>query len=105
MGIFSKRMEMLREILPRLTRLAIVLRKSGDAPALKQLEQDATTAAASLGFTWQVFLPTPEDYDAIFAQLAAEGFDAAYVPASPQSYRPARWEGRSRPLTLCRRLG
>jgi putative tryptophan/tyrosine transport system substrate-binding protein len=28
----------------------------------------------------------PEDYDRIFAQLAAEGFDAAYVPPSPLSY-------------------
>jgi len=28
----------------------------------------------------------PEDYDRIFARLAAEGFDAAYVPPGPQSY-------------------
>jgi putative tryptophan/tyrosine transport system substrate-binding protein len=86
-GLFSKRTEILREVLPRLTRLAILFRKGGDAAALAQLERDATTAAAPLRFTWRIFYPAvPEDFDAIFGQLAAEAFDAAYVPAGPQSY-------------------
>jgi putative ABC transport system substrate-binding protein len=37
-----------------------------------------------LGFTWQAFSPAAsEDYDAIFARLAAQGFDAAYVEPGP----------------------
>ena len=49
-----------------------------------QLEKDIADAGTKLGFTWQAFSPAaPEDYDAIFARLAAQGFDAAYVEPGP----------------------
>jgi len=71
-------------LLPRLAKLAVIERKGGDADVRAQLEKDVTDAATTLGFAWQAFYPAaPEDYDAIFARLAAEGFDAAYVEPGP----------------------
>ncbi len=75
---------LLKKLLPRLAKLAIIERKGGDAFVHAQLEKDFTDASTKLGFAWQAFNPAaPEDYDAIFSRLAAEGFDAAYVEPGP----------------------
>ena len=82
--VAAKRIELLKRLLPRLAKLAVIERKGGDAVVHAQLEKDVTDAATKLGFAWQAFYPAaPEDYDAIFARLAAEGFDAAYVEPGP----------------------
>jgi len=82
--VAAKRFGLLKRLLPRLAKLAVIERKGGDADVQAQLKKDITDAATTLGFTWQAFYPTtPEEYDAIFARLAAEGFDAAYVEPSP----------------------
>ncbi len=74
-------------MLPRLARLAILLRTGGDPLFNELATKDANAAASTLGFDWQAFsADVPEDFDRIFARLAAEGFDAAYVPPGPQSY-------------------
>ena len=101
----SKRMQMLKQMLPRLARLAIIWWAKSDPPFIARTEKDVTAAASTLGFTWQAFRAgVPEDYDRIFAGLAAEGFDAAYVPPSPLSYanfvRIAVLGRRHRILTL-----
>lgn len=75
---------LLKKLLPRLAKLAVIERNGGDAGVHVQLEKDVTDASTKLEFAWQAFNPvTPEDYDAIFARLAAEGFDAAYVEPGP----------------------
>jgi putative ABC transport system substrate-binding protein len=80
----AKRIELLKRLLPRLAKLAVIERKDGDAVVHAQLEKDITDAGTKLGFTWQAFSPAAsEDYDAIFARLAAQGFDAAYVEPGP----------------------
>jgi putative tryptophan/tyrosine transport system substrate-binding protein len=82
--VAAKRIELLKRLLPRLAKLAVIERKGGDAVVHAQLEKDLTDAATKLGFTWQAFYPAaPGDYDAIFARLAAEGFDAAYIEPGP----------------------
>jgi putative tryptophan/tyrosine transport system substrate-binding protein len=82
--VAAKRIELLKRLLPRLAKLAVIERKGGDAVVHAQLEKDVTDAATKLGFAWQAFYPAaPEDYDAIFARLAAEGFDAAYLEPDP----------------------
>lgn len=76
--------ELMKKLLPRLKKLAVIERNGGDAVVHAQLEKDVTGASTKFGFTWQAFNPAaPEDYDAIFARLAAEGFDAAYVEPGP----------------------
>jgi putative tryptophan/tyrosine transport system substrate-binding protein len=75
---------LVKRLLPRLTKLAVIERNAGDAVVHAQFEKDVTEASTKLEFSWQAFNPaTAEDYDKIFARLAAEGFDAAYVEPGP----------------------
>jgi putative ABC transport system substrate-binding protein len=84
-SLLSKQMELLKEIVPHMMRVAYM----GDPPPLppeasKIVDEYLTSAASTLGFTWQVFRPAvTNDYDEIFARLAAEHFDAAYIPSTP----------------------
>jgi putative ABC transport system substrate-binding protein len=82
--VATKRIALLKRLVPRLAKLAVIERHGGDAVVRAQLEKDFTALAADLEFTWQAFSPAvPEDYDALFARLAAEGFNAAYVEPGP----------------------
>jgi putative tryptophan/tyrosine transport system substrate-binding protein len=79
-----KNMELLKEIVPNLKRVAFVRGVVDLAfwpPAAANIVEDERQLAASaLGFTYQVFdAVAPSDYDEIFARLAAEHFDAAYL--------------------------
>jgi putative tryptophan/tyrosine transport system substrate-binding protein len=84
-GLLPKQMEILKEIVPHLRRVAFVTGVVGAraahsrSGAFKIGVEDAQIAAGALGFTWQIF-PAANDYDEIFARLAAEHFDAAYIP-------------------------
>jgi putative ABC transport system substrate-binding protein len=83
----SKRLSLLKQMLPGLARLAIIFRVGIDPVFAEVLTKEANAAAITLGFAWQAFRADgPEDYDKIFVRLAAEGFDAVYVPPGPQSY-------------------
>jgi putative ABC transport system substrate-binding protein len=82
----AKRLEMLKELLPRLAKVALVTRQGSDPTFESILKKSASEGATKLGFAWQGFAAgIPEDYDAIFSQLEAEGFDAAYVTSNPLS--------------------
>jgi putative tryptophan/tyrosine transport system substrate-binding protein len=87
-GLFPKQMELLKEIVPNLKRLAIITGVPGAAyspPEARQIFRELSTIAESkLGFTTQYFrAAVANDYDEIFARLAAEHFDAVWVPATP----------------------
>jgi hypothetical protein len=61
----------------------------GDPKIVAIIEENITRAANKLGFTWQHFRPAvAEDYDEIFARIAAEHFDAAYITGDPLSTQP-----------------
>jgi len=82
--IISKRIELLKEIVPTLKRLAIILSVYDDPKAAEIVDEDLAIAATKLGFTWEYFRgAVANDYDKIFARLAAEHFDAAYITPSP----------------------
>src|SRR5262249_44455327 len=50
----------------------------------KVFKEDLQSTASVLGLTWQLFdAAAASDYDEIFARLAAERFDAVYVPGHP----------------------
>jgi putative ABC transport system substrate-binding protein len=81
-------MELLKKIVPNLRRVALITGVLGAAyspPEVSKISQeDSQIAASALGLTWQVFpAAVANDYDEIFARLAAEHFDAAYIPSSP----------------------
>jgi putative ABC transport system substrate-binding protein len=87
-GLFPKQMELLKEIVPNLRRVAIVTGNLGAAytppEAFKINQETAESTSSALGFTRQVFpAAVANDYDEIFARLAAEHFDAAYIPSTP----------------------
>ena len=84
-GVLPKQMELLKEIVPNLRRVAYIAGVPGAAyshpEVFKIAEEDRQSAASALGFTWQVFwAAAASDYDEIFARLATEHFDAAYIP-------------------------
>lgn len=83
----SKRIELLKEVVPRLDKLALIKRRGSDPVFDTAIENDVAKAAEKWGFTWQAFTAGKvEDYDGVFAQLEAEGFDAAYVGANPLTF-------------------
>ena len=76
-------MELLKEIVPNLRRVAYIVGGPGVAYN-KMAEEDRQIAASGLGFKWQVYRSAAaSDYDEIFARVAAEHFDAAYIPTTP----------------------
>ena len=86
-----KQMELLKEIGPNLRRVALitgVLEAAYSPPEVSKIvEENSQIAASALGFTWQIFpAAVANDYDEIFARLAAEHFDAAYIPATPFNF-------------------
>ncbi|MCG2642447.1 MULTISPECIES: ABC transporter substrate-binding protein [Bradyrhizobium] len=84
----AKRMELLKDILPRLSKVAIILFK-GIRTDQELIETDISAAAQKIGFTSQVFYPDPadvHDLDKIFAQLATDRFDAAYIFSTPFTF-------------------
>ena len=86
--LISKQMELLKEIVPNLKRVAWLSSASDMAKtppeAFKVAAEDREIVASKLGFRWQLFRPAVEnDYDEIFARLATEHFDAVNVIAFP----------------------
>jgi putative tryptophan/tyrosine transport system substrate-binding protein len=83
-GILPKRIEMLKEFVPQLRRLALIT--AAPDPIIEGIEEIITIAAGKLAIAWQRFRPVvASDYDEIFARLAAEHFDAAYILSDPLS--------------------
>jgi hypothetical protein len=87
-ALIPKEMELLKEIVPNLRRVAWIVGVPGitsyPPETSKISEEDRQIAASALGFTWQIFrAAAASDYDEIFARLAAEHFDAAYIPTTP----------------------
>jgi putative ABC transport system substrate-binding protein len=76
--LLPKRIELFKEIVPKLERLAIIVYAFADPKTVESLQNNITTATKTFGFTWQLFRPeAAEDYDKIFARLSVEHFDAA----------------------------
>jgi ABC-type uncharacterized transport system substrate-binding protein len=76
----AKRTEMLRDVLPQLSRLALIYHTGADPVEHEQMQKDIRSAGRALGFTWKVFyLTSLTDVGATFEQLAAEGYDAVYI--------------------------
>ncbi len=89
--LVGKRMELLKDILPRLSRVAVIRSHTTDdaesTGGLQALETDVGAAAKELDFSWKLFDPSNlEEMDRTFAQIAADGFDAAYVWSSPFTF-------------------
>ena len=74
--VIAKRLQMMRELLPMLTRIAILVRES--SPTAAQYVQESKTAARNLGIDLQIVNErTPDDLDGIF--VAVKGASALVV--------------------------
>jgi putative ABC transport system substrate-binding protein len=89
--LLPKQMELLKEIVPHLRRVALIQVALPRPPEVSKVGKELlTTAAESLGLTWEIFqVAVANDYGEIFARLAAEHFDAAYIVGDPLSSRYA----------------
>jgi putative tryptophan/tyrosine transport system substrate-binding protein len=86
----GKRLELLKEIVPHLRRLALVASVYLDFKVAQTSDEGVTIAASALGFTWQRFrAAVANDYDEIFARIAAEHFDAAVIQPDPLTQQNA----------------
>jgi putative tryptophan/tyrosine transport system substrate-binding protein len=74
-------MEILKEIVPQLRRMAFIGGANLPYPPRRRAfsEEPMKTAASRHGVTFQVFEAPTNDFDTIFAQVAAGHFDAAYI--------------------------
>jgi putative ABC transport system substrate-binding protein len=86
-GLRPKGMELLKEIVPNLRRVAYItgnLATTYTPPEVPKFTEELQDTDSTLGITTQVFpAVVANDYDEIFARLAAEHFDAAWIPATP----------------------
>ena len=79
-GLADKRLELLREAIPKATRIGLLA--SADTGIKDQVEE-AERAASSLGLTLRVVDVSNRAYEHAFAKLAAERAHALLVPSSP----------------------
>ena len=78
----AKRLELVRELLPSVTRIAVLISPSG--PSSEATLRDIEPAAHALGLRVQVLnANTPREIDAAFATLVRERLDALFLAADP----------------------
>jgi len=79
--IEAKRLELLKEAVPRIGRLAVLVR---DSPGNRSILQPTETTARSLNVTVQLFnVRGPNELPSAFVAMAAEGVDAIAVTDEP----------------------
>ena len=83
-GLAPKRLQLLKEAVPRATRIAMLAPGQED---YKVQRQEVGTAATSLGVTLVVVEARDADYERAFASIAAGRATALFVAASPQLNR------------------
>jgi putative ABC transport system substrate-binding protein len=79
--LFAKRLEILRQILPKVSRVAVLINRLNPAPANGWKE--ASAAAATLGIALQrIEVEASAEFDDAFASMAKEGAEALIVVQS-----------------------
>ena len=80
--VVAKRMELLRELVPKSMRVALLVNPEG--PTIEITTRDAQAAAQAMGLQLQVFrASTPREIDAVFEKMARERPDALFVGTDP----------------------
>jgi putative tryptophan/tyrosine transport system substrate-binding protein len=78
----SKRLELLRQLVPTVSRLAVLVNPA--YPVSKSTVRDVTAAAPAMGFSVRVFeASTGGEIDAALATLVREKYDALFVGGDP----------------------
>jgi putative ABC transport system substrate-binding protein len=78
-GLIAKRLELLKNAVPRATRIAVL---STDEPHVRDQAQEAQKAASSLGVMVVVIEVVGNDYESAFTKMVADRARALLVPVS-----------------------
>jgi putative tryptophan/tyrosine transport system substrate-binding protein len=79
----AKRLELMRELVPAISRIAVLVNPT-DASATQSMTRDVETAARAMGAQIQVFnASTSREIDAAFETIARERPDALFVGGDP----------------------
>src|SRR4051794_18543828 len=83
-----KRIELVRELIPGLTNVAVMEREGGDATFYKRLEDQLNRAVDRFGIRWRVYThqSRPDDLEPHFRAMRQEGYDFLYLIATPFTY-------------------
>ena len=85
----AKRLELLRELVPATTRVAVLVNPANAANA-ETTSREAETAARAIGLQIQVLnASTSREIDAAFATFVRERPDALFVGLRPVLHQPA----------------
>jgi putative tryptophan/tyrosine transport system substrate-binding protein len=81
--LVAKRLDLVRELVPRASRIAVLVSPAGGA-STETTVRDATAAAQAIGLQIQVFhANTGREIDSAFETMARDGYEALFVGASP----------------------
>jgi putative tryptophan/tyrosine transport system substrate-binding protein len=82
----GKRLELLKEVVPKVARVAVIYNPTNPA-GVREVKEDLPVAARSLGLTvqpWEV--RGAEDFDKVFAAINKQRPDGLYLPTGPQMF-------------------
>jgi putative tryptophan/tyrosine transport system substrate-binding protein len=81
--LVAKRLDLLRELVPRAARIAVLV-SPADGASTETTVRDATAAAQAIGLQIQVFhANTGREIDSAFETMARDGYEALFVGGSP----------------------
>ncbi|MBM6584443.1 ABC transporter substrate-binding protein [Microvirga sp. BT689] len=83
-----KRIELARELIPALTKVAVLERVGGDATYYKRLEDQLNRAVDRFGIEWRVYphQSRPEDLEQHFRAMQQDGYRLLYLIATPFTF-------------------
>jgi putative ABC transport system substrate-binding protein len=80
----AKRLELLRELLPKIARVAVLANPAAGAATTEATLREVELAVRSMGLQIQVFdANTSRELDAAFENMGRERADALFVPTTP----------------------
>jgi len=89
--IWGKRLELFREVVPKISKLAILgLRQNPDAASMQAAAEKAGIAVVGLSFLEDA---SEAEYQRVFAFMSQEGADAFFVDTSPELITKAKLIG------------
>jgi putative ABC transport system substrate-binding protein len=81
--VVAKRLDLLRELVPRAARVAVLVNPA-DGASTETTVRDATAAARAIGLQIQILnANTGREIDSAFEAMARDGYEAVFVGASP----------------------
>jgi len=86
----GKRLELLKEVVPKVARVAVIYNPTNPA-SVREVKEDLPVAARALGLTvqpWEV--RDANGFDKVFAAMGKQRPDGLYLPTGPQMFTNAK---------------